>query len=95
MIGVVLFIVVAALLLRQWTIHSGKRFVRAAMYLEALPSVASAQEANLLVSDICTRKSDPENDVFVIQRARAFANDYFDGKQQLVIRAARSKGFVG
>lgn len=48
-----------------------------------------------MVAEICTRQSDPGNDMFVIQSAQAFAERYFMGKHRLVVQAARVEGFAG
>jgi len=99
-----LVIVLAVGIFYYFNIKRGKRFVRAYAYIlhyddsmERGERKAEAQQyANSIALKLTlTKLSDPEMDNFTIRQAKAYAADYFNGKQLPVIDKARSMGFLG
>lgn len=76
--------------------ESGRRFVRAYLFLELLESGSSVQEANSVAKRMYFSKySDGDADTRAIHRARAYAAHAHAGKQLPVIAMAVAKGFQG
>lgn len=83
-------IVIGAIALWFYTLHRGRLFVRAYMYLMFLMGGESPETANAKVQDVgyfSASKFAP--------LAKDFAAEFTEGKQLPVIAEARNKGFRG
>ncbi|MCD8566376.1 MAG: hypothetical protein LRY36_00290 [Alphaproteobacteria bacterium] len=73
-----------------YTIHRGRLFVRAYMYLLCLIGDDTPEQANAVVMNIGYFEA-----AKFARRAKQFAADFYEGKQLPVIAEARARGFEG
>jgi hypothetical protein len=88
-------VVAAGYFLLKRNTENGKRFVRAHHFLMQIDTGASVDTANRAAQYLLGKGSDADGNHRAIMRAKAFANENYNGKQLPVISAAISRGFRG
>jgi len=83
-----------AVALAVWqAVRSGQRFVQAFVFLEGLDRGLAVEQANAEARAQMARQADQMEKARAAMRARNFAKANTKGRQDLVIKMAREKGF--
>lgn len=83
-------IVIGALALWFYTLHRGRLFVRAYMFLLGMDEGMNEESANYMARNLGYMKATE-----FAPRAKHYASQRYGGKQLPVIAEARAKGFQG
>ncbi len=86
-------LVLVALVVLQ-SVRQGRRFIRAATFLNELDGGRPAHEANAVAAVLFTGESSPGADAHAAQIARARSAEHGQSQAQ-VIGAAQARGFEG